>query len=222
MNAQRALSSFSACLSITAKSLRWFSIVAVTLACLNLVQAAMLEGSKPREWPANPARHKITIVRDASDKPLGRMIALAEAAPPAAAELKKAIGDTAAPAGESQWWYCETLGIRVPFAVTGACVAYFSKLIEGYRQKTFNRFIEPSSSLDYRATAAAHPRYEHGGKTYTDVYVVTLKLVFSAQFAASATEGIEIQKERTVILDSEGKVLSISGDGPTDVPVMAI
>ena len=33
---------------------------------------------------------------------------------------------------------------------------------------------------------------------------------------------MQFEKERVVILDAKGKVLHISGDGPTEVPVLAI
>jgi hypothetical protein len=33
---------------------------------------------------------------------------------------------------------------------------------------------------------------------------------------------MQFEKERVVILDANAKVLHISGDGPTEVPVMAI
>jgi len=151
-----------------------------------------------------------------------KMIAAAEAAMPDAAALRKAIGEGPAPKDESQWWCRETLGIRIPFAVTGDAVAYYEKLVEGWRKQELERYMEPSSSLDYQASAAFHPEFEHDGRKFKDVHVVTLKLSFSQRFAATGTEGMEFQKERTVVLDAAGKVLAITGDGATEAMVMAI
>ena len=67
-----------------------------------------------------------------------------------------------------------------------------------------------------------HKEFKLGDKTFNDVHVVTLKLTFEQNFAATGTEGMHFEKERVVVLDAEGKVLHISGDGPTEVPIMAI
>ncbi|MHB8862170.1 MAG: hypothetical protein ACYC6N_07190 [Pirellulaceae bacterium] len=48
------------------------------------------------------------------------------------------------------------------------------------------------------------------------------KLVFDQNFVATVTEGMHFEKERVVILDASGKVLHISGDGPTEVPVLVM
>ena len=52
--------------------------------------------------------------------------------------------------------------------------------------------------------------------------MVTLKLTFDQNFAATQTEGMHFEKKRVVVLDGKGKVLHISGDGPTEVPILAI
>jgi hypothetical protein len=150
------------------------------------------------------------------------MIAAAEAAQPSKEALRQAAGDAAVPAGDKVWWYQEQLGIRIPCAITADAVAYYSDLVGTYAKQDFKRYVEPSSRLDYHATVAAHQKFEHQGQTFEDVHVVTLKLDFSQNFAATQTEGMHFQKERVVILDAKGKVLYISGDGPTEVPILAI
>jgi hypothetical protein len=192
------------------------------LALATAVPAAMLEGSQPKKWPANPARHVLTIKREAADAKQAGLIAAAEAAPADAEALKKAIGEGPAPKDASQWWYREDLGIRIPFAITGEAVTYHSALIEGYGKQELVRFIEPSSNLDYHATVAHHAEFTLDGKTHKDVDVVTLRLTFSEQFAATGTEGMNFEKQRTVVMDSAGKVLAISGDGVTEVAIIAI
>lgn len=186
------------------------------------VPAAVLEGTQPKKWPANPAQHQINIKRESTDAKQTALIAAAEAAKPDAEALKKAVGDGPVPKHASPWWYQETLGIRIPFALTGAAVTYYSTLIEGYKKQTFERFMEPSSKLDYHATVAFHAEFKLDGQSYKEVHVVTLKLTFTEHFAATSSEGMAFEKQRTVVLDAVGKVLAISGDGPTEVPVLAI
>ena len=195
---------------------------ALWLALAAILPAAMIEGAKPKKWEPDPARHRIAIRREADNDKQAKLIAAAEAAPPTADALRKAIGDGPAPKDPSQWWYREELGIRIPFAVTVGAVDYYSDLVKKYRKETFERFTQPSSRLDYHATVAHHPNFEHDGKTFKNVHVVTLTLNFSENFAATATEGIQFEKQRTVVLDGNGKVVAIFGDGPTKAPVLAI
>jgi hypothetical protein len=200
------------------------------------VTAAMEPDSKPKEWPADPAKHKVTISREATDDKQSAMIAAAEAAQPTKETLRKAAdaGDrndppglaqpkeAPLPAGDKVWWYKEQLGIRIPCAITADAVAYYSELVGKYGKQAFNRYIQPSSSLDYHAGVKFHKEFKLADKTFNDVHVVTLKLTFDQNFAATQTEGMHFEKERVVILDAKGKVLHISGDGPTEVPIMAI
>lgn len=197
-------------------------IAGLGLALVTAVPAAMIPGSKPQKWPANPTKHVVTIKRDAADAKQAELIATAETAAPDAEALKIAIADGPVPKNASQWWFRENLGIRTPFALTGSAVSYYSSLIESYGKQELERYAEPSSRLDYQATVARHADFALDGKTYQDVYVVTLKLTFSEQFAATLTEGIFFTKQRTVVLDSIGKVLAVSGDGVVEVAIMAM
>ena len=200
---------------------RLLALAVLWLALAALLHAAMLPGSKPKKWPANPARHTVTIDRKAADPKEAALITAAEAAVPDAAALKKAIGDGPAPEDASQWWCGETLGIRIPFALTGDAVRYYSALVEGYRKQELERYSEPSSSVGYHATVERHAEFELDGKAYKDVQVVTLKLAFSQHFAATVTEGMDFQKQRTAVFDASGKLLALSGDGATQAAVMA-
>lgn len=185
-------------------------------------RSSVAEGSQPRDWPANPAKHVIQIKRDAADAVRKKMIAAAEAAVPDQKALSGALAEIPLSNDGKQWWHQEQLGIRIPFAVTGAAVDYYSKLIEGWQKQAFKRYSEPFSRLDYHATAEFHENYGHEGRKFVKVHVVTLKLAFSENFAATATEGLSFEKMRTVILDGDGKVLAVSGDGPTEAAVLAI
>ena len=46
-----------------------------------------------------------------------------------------------------------------------------------------------------------------------------MKLTFSESYAATATADLRFQKERMVILNAGGKVLLVTGDGSTEVPI---
>ena len=194
-------------------------------------------GFEPKEWPANPAKHQVVIRRDAADKQQAAMIAAAEMAQPSAETLRQAaearddrndpLGlaqpkEAKAPVGDKVWWYKKQLGIRIPCAITADAVTYYSDLVGKYGNQLLKRYTEPNSRLDYRAGVEFHKAYKLADKTFNDVHVVTLKLTFDQNFAATATEGMHFQKERVVVLDAMGKVLHISGDGPTEVPILSI
>lgn len=192
----------------------------MAVGALNMsAMAAVTPDSQPKDWPANATKHVVKIKREAADKKQAELIAAAEAAQPSKEELQKAAG---VPAGEKVWWHKEEIGIRIPFAITADAVAYYSELVAKYGRQEFKRYIEPSSKLDYHAAVKFHREFKLGDKTFTDVHVVTLKLVFDENFAASGTEGMHFEKERVVVLDAAGKVLHVSGDGPTETAILAI
>ena len=200
------------------------ALMLALLAATPAVNAAVVEGPNagPKEWPANPAKHVVKIVRDAADEKAKALIAKAEAAQPTVEALQKAAGEGGAPKGENVWWYKEQLGIRIPFAITGDAVTYYSDLVGNYGKQALKRYAEPSSSLNYHATVKFQKEFKLGETSFKDVNVVTMKLSFSQTFAATTTEGMQIEKERTVVLDAAGKVLQVSGDSATEVPIMAI
>jgi len=186
------------------------------------VSAAMLEGSKPQDWPADASQHQVVVRREAADEKQSAMIAAAEAAQAPQEALNKAAGEGGAAKGDKVWWYQEQLGIRIPFAITGDAVAYYSELVGKYGKQTFTRYMKPSSRLDYHAAVTFQKEFKLGDETFKDVYVVTLKLSFEENFAASTTEAMSFKKDRTVILDADGNVLHIEGDGETEAPMLAI
>jgi hypothetical protein len=176
----------------------------------------------PKEWPANADKHTVVTVRSASDDAGRALITRAEGLQPDRAEMTKAAGDVPLPREGKVWWCREQFGIRIPYAVTGDAVTYYSGLVTGYGKMRMKRYAEPSSALKYTAAVKRHERFEVDGKNWQNVDVVTLKLEFRQSFCASGTEAFGFTKERTVVFDAQGKVLHVSGDGVTDVPVMAI
>lgn len=209
----------------------------MSLAFSSSLMAAALPGTKAKEWPVNPDKHKVTIHREAANEKEAAMIAAAEAAQPAVADLEKAATDSdpaqgkgvvptrkalGAGEGEKLWWYKLDLNVRVPYAITADAVTYYSDLVGKYAKKAFKSYGEPSSKLEYHASSKFQKEYKVADKVFTDVHVVTLKLVFEQNFAEEQAAAMHFEKERVVIMDATGKVLHISGDGLTDVPILML
>jgi hypothetical protein len=193
-------------------------------------------GLESKVWPANPAKHQVVIDREAANKQESALIAAAEAIQPSAEVLRLAFSardrddplglakpkEAKPPVGEKIWWYKEQFGIRIPCAITADAVAYYSDLVGKYRKQALQRPVEPSSRLEYHARIKFHKEFELEGKSFADVHVVTLHMIFEQNFVATTTEGMHFNKKRVVIFDDQGKLLHISGDGATEVPVLAI
>jgi hypothetical protein len=195
--------------------------------------ADVLPGAVPKDWPANQAKHQIVVRRESADKQQAAMILAAETTSPSKEAARQAMSavDRDDPLGlakpkdtnvEPDWWYRQALGIRIPCAVTKDAVTYYSDLVEKYSKQGFKRFIEPSSRLDYQASVMYHKEFMLEGKSFKNAHVVTLKLIFSQNFAATGTEGMRFEKRRVVVLDNDGKVVYVFGDGSTEVPILAI
>lgn len=193
-------------------------------------------GFESKSWPANAAKHQVVIDRKAANKQESALIAAAEAVQPSAEVLRLAFStpdrndplgldkpkEAKPPVGEKIWWYKEQFGIRIPCAITADAVAYYSELVGKYGKQALQRPVEPSSRLEYHARVKFHKEFELEGKSFADVHVVTLHLIFDQNFVATTTEGMHFDKKRVVVFDDAGKLLHISGDGATEVPVLAI
>ena len=205
---------------LTSVLLAWGGLSGAAMAAME----APIEGEKggPKDWPANPANHKVSIKRDATDAKQSAMITAAEAAQVSKEELIKAAKQDAIPQGDKVWWYEEKLGTRIPYAITGDAITYYSDIVTSHAKKAFKSYAMPSSRLDYQAGVQFHKEFKIDGKTFTNVNVVTLKLSFSANFTAEATSGLSFDKKRIVVLDAENKVAHISSDGPTEALIMML
>lgn len=190
--------------------------------------AAMPPGAEPKEWPANADRHQVTIVRNAKTAAEKQLIATAEAALPAKAEIARAFTEdpenqgTPLPADKNLWWCGEKTGVKLPYAITSDAVAYYKGLVEGWQKAKFTRYIEPSSKLSYTATVKFVDQFKQGDKVFEKVNVVTMELEFGADFTAETTTALHFNKTRQVVLDAGGKVLAVFGDGKTEAPLLAI
>ena len=201
------------------------SVLPVTALALTLIgstSAAMLEGSAPKTWPADPEKHKSEVHRKAADNKQEALIAAAEAAQPDQKALREAAAKENTFVEDKQWWYKMALETRIPFAITGKAIEYYLKTVENNGKQTLKAYAQPTSSVDYQAAVAFQKEFTSGEKTFKNVHVVTLKLKFSQNFVTDQTSGMFFTKQRVVILDEAGKVLHISGDGPTEVPIMVM
>lgn len=196
--------------------------LAIALALIESSSAAMLEGAEPKNWPADPEKHTAEVQRVHGDKKQEAMIAAAEAAQPDPKALREAAAEAKTAVVDHQWWYKMELDTRIPFAITGDAVEYYLRRVENNGKQTFKRYMQPGSSVNYQASVAFHKEFTSGEKVFQNVHVVTLKLKFSQNFVTTQTEGMFFSKERVVVLDEAGKVLHITGDGPTEVPIFAI
>jgi hypothetical protein len=188
------------------------------------LQAIPLAGAKTREWPAAPEHHKVTIQREAADENEQKLIAAAEKSQPEPTALLEAIrkddGDAKPQAG--QWWNKETLGIRIPFAITADAVHYYSELVTKFGEQKLVRFTQPSSTFTYHAKVSKPVAYEIDGKSLPNVTVVTMSMTFQQKFTATVSEGFRFDKKREVVFYKDGKILHVLGDGDTLVPVFAM
>lgn len=186
--------------------------------------AALRAGSRPTEWAASPDHHKVTIQREAADENEKKWILAAEKSQPDSAALLESIrreGNDIKPQPD-QWWNKETLGIRIPFAITADAVQYYSDLVKKYGEQKLVRFAQPSSAFTYQAKVSKPASYEIDGKAVTNVTVVTMTLSFRQNFVATVAEGFSFEKKREVVFDKEGKILHVQGDGDAKVLLLAM
>lgn len=220
--------SFKSALVLASALLSWSAMSAQAPAAMLAPENGGPTG--PKDWPADPASHVVVIKREAKDDKQAAMITAAEAAQASQEALRKeaapkeaeASGQPALPKEGNLWWYQEQLGLRIPYAITGDAVTYYSGIVAEYAKKGFKSYAKPSSRLSYQATVQFHEEFKLDGKTFKGVNVVTMELTFSANFTAEATSGMSFEKKRIVVLDAENKVLHLSGDGPTEAAIMML
>lgn len=199
-------------------------IIALSALAIVHSDAAMLPGSEPKEWPADPARHVVKVERVFQNDAESALITAAENLAPNEKELlaEAQKQDDAAKLVAKQWWYYEALAVKIPFALTADAVTYYTELVNGFGKQKLSRYSAPGSNFHYQARVSKHESFEIDGKTFTNVSVVTLSMTFSESFVTTVTEGMDFAKKREVVFDAAGKVLHCSGDGETQVPIMAI
>lgn len=187
-------------------------------------EAELLPGAELQEWPADSTRHVVKIERVVAKPDDAKWIAAAENVPADAVAMRVAAQKEQPDAvvGEKQWWYKQAVNVKIPYALTADAVTYYQELVTGFGKQAMKRYSNPGSRFSYSATVSQHATYTLDQKTYQHVTVVTMRMEFSESFAATVTEAMDFSKQRVVVFDQEGKVLHVSGDGATEVPIMAI
>lgn len=173
---------------------------------LAAVAADALPGSLIKDWAANPMRHTVSISLQPADAGALDKIKTAQEARP----------------GTNSWSTGAKLGIKLPYALTKDALTHYTGLVEAYQKRSWKSVIEPSSSAKFSAAVSFHNEFKMDGRSFREVDVVQLKLTFQANFTVEATQGLHFNKTRTVVLDREGRVIAIFGDGPTEGSVLAI
>jgi len=169
---------------------------------------AMLVGTEPKEWPANPQKHTISITREASDDIGKKMIEAAEKARPES----------------GQWWVVKdgepvlTCGLKTPHAITKGALDYYTEKIKEFQGRAWKQYMEPSSSLVYKASVSHAQEFSLNGQTYNDVYVVHMALTVNVAMISDVS-GTTFMKKRTVVVDKSGVPQSIAGDADETFPV---
>ena len=158
---------------------------------------------------------KAEISRKFADKKEERLLKIAEAVYPTAEEKAKNCSNPVLGNPSNVNWACGSFdNVLVLYAVTKSAVICYLKLTDDFR-KDKNRM--KTSSLTYSAEIKFHPGFQITEEKFTDVYVVSMKLGWSN--VCGDLCALMFNKDRTVVLDKNGKILFVDGDGETPVMV---
>lgn len=195
-------------------------IAALAAMCSLPTRAAVLAGSEPKEWPADPASHVVKIERVMTRADDAKWITAAESIPADATAVLAAARqkDVNAAVGEKQWWYMESGDVHIPHALTGEAVTYYSALVTDCGKRVVKGYLKPSSYFAYKASVAEHAEFTLDDKNFQNVTVVTL----SMKLRHGSDTSISFSKQRVIVFDKDGKALHISGDGETQVMIAVI
>lgn len=163
----------------------------------------------PADDPRNPP-YEIKTNRTIRNETELRIIKAAELCYPPREDVVKAWERAAAPSDDKLWWWGTFDDVRLPYAITSDAIDYYQTLIKSYEDKSNKGFFYPVAHFGYDAKADFHTSVHVQGKLYSDVYVVKMNLRFSAWAGPEAA--VRFAKERTVVMDREGKVLKVHGD----------
>jgi len=113
------------------------------------------------------------------------------------------------------WWFDIFDGIPVPWAITTEAINFFETYAADFRDSN----PRPHTSVRYSYTAgiSREESYEIEGVSFSDVYVVTMRMDW--YYVCGGLCGLFFDKDRIVIFSPGGDVLRIVGDGPTEFAV---
>jgi len=164
-----------------------------------------------------------TIMRRANSVEEREILRIAEAAyPDSSAVIKMAADYPRRPSPDERdlWWYTTFDDVRIPFALTAGSVDYYIRKMDELQRREFPLPLppppfttRPHGDLTYGAWVEHREAHEMDGRRFENVWVVTMKLKLNLYFGSLSA--LDFIKERVVVIDADGRVLAVVGDGPT-------
>jgi hypothetical protein len=197
-----------------------FAVPAIATPPGYFVDSTQASAERPRNLVVSDGDFTFTIDRS-YDGPLAeRLLGIAEATyPPREILLDRAITrgtEIGSDSAKTPLWWCEGLGVsRVPYAITAGALEFYRDLTERFRRHNFwgawdhNLFW---TDLAYTATIAPRAEYETQGRSFSEVFIVEMHLLWSFDDGVFVPES---RAHRIVVLTPDGTVLDVQGDGET-------
>jgi len=194
------------------------------LVCLGLGLGCPYPGGVPSLWwlgDREIGSFTESIERNAATPEEENLIAIAEAVYPPREDVIEAYCGSPEhlDPDEPLWWYCGFDGVRIPYAITGDAVDYYSDLVHEWRDEAATSHpltvFWLRCNFEYGADIEYYETYESREETFSDVYVVMMRLHWSAYCGPVCAHAFD--KYRIVVLTPEGEVLAIFGDGTTSL-----
>lgn len=164
--------------------------------------------------------HSVNIERTVKDAQELHILKLAEQISPALTDILKAViraGDKSVENSyvDHQWWYKKTNDILIPYCITDEAVQYFENLVNGYASEYKNNKNPTGSRLEYTAVIKKLKKSTNGDYigVFREGYSIRMKLSYGAYL--NNGKGISFKKEREMVVDPDGKLISVKGDGVT-------
>lgn len=121
---------------------------------------------------------------------------------------------------EPLWWSSSFDGVRIPYAITAGAVTYYQKLIQDFMKGDFSgsgNIKMTNASLKYTASIKQYAEWTYEKQDFKDVYVADMVLSWSQYCGNLCAMGFT--KKRLVVLDKDGNVRAVFGDGNTGTVV---
>ncbi|MFC1582760.1 hypothetical protein ACFL4W_04405 [Planctomycetota bacterium] len=163
------------------------------------------------------ARYKTVIQRNCRNGFEAHLIKTAENEVPDRARVEAAMDrDIRRALKEDEkrvWWYGTNQHIRLPYAITREAIGYFAAQVAAGRKGKINLEFpkeEHASSFVYHADVAYREDFKWSGVTFEKAWVVEMRLRYDERIQE---ERLRLARFRTVVFDTEGQVLMVTGDG---------
>jgi hypothetical protein len=177
--------------------------------------------------PEDERSYTQSILRQADGALEASLLARAEAVYPPRDSVLAVAWDPAQVPEMGYWYLGDFDGVRIPYAVTGDAVAYYSELIDAWKASEQPPFFL-QASLEYRAAVSFHEAYTFEetdprtgeplpSESFERVYVAEMSLEWY-QYCGDLC-AMWIDHERIVVFDEAGELLRVFLDGPRPVPV---